>query len=68
MRRNAQWKSFILPNFEIREDCGLRWQSAAATLLSARKQSFQSGVALRFPPQSKNLVEPAPDSFVVGLI
>ena len=32
---------------------GLRWQSAAATTLFDSGQSFQSGVALRFPPQSK---------------
>jgi hypothetical protein len=32
---------------------GLRWQSAAATPLSAWSVVFQSGVALRFPPQSK---------------
>jgi len=36
-----------------REDFGLRWQSAAATPLFGYGQSFQSGVALRFPPQSK---------------
>jgi hypothetical protein len=36
-----------------REDFGVRWQSAAATLLFDCGQSFQSGVALRFPPQSK---------------
>jgi hypothetical protein len=40
---------------ETREDFGLRWQSAAATPLFDREQSFQSGVALRFPPQSKPL-------------
>jgi len=44
-------------------DFGLRWQpaeakrsedwSAAATPLFAGGQSFQSGVAFRFPPQSK---------------
>jgi hypothetical protein len=34
---------------------GLRWQSAAATPLFACGPSFQSGVALRFPPQSKTL-------------
>ena len=44
---------------------GLRWQpaeakrsedwSAAATPLFDREQSFQSGVALRFPPQSKKI-------------
>jgi len=34
---------------------GLRWQSAAATPLFDCGQSFQSGVALRFPPQSKIL-------------
>ena len=49
--------------FENREDFGLRWQpaeakrsedwSAAATPLFDCGQSFQSGVALRFPPQSK---------------
>jgi hypothetical protein len=32
---------------------GLRWQSTAATPLSAWSVVFQSGVALRFPPQSK---------------
>jgi hypothetical protein len=31
----------------------MRWQSAAATPLFDCGQSFQSGVALRFPPQSK---------------
>src|SRR6266542_1013478 len=36
----------------MREDFGLRWQSAAATPL-AIADTFQSGVALRFPPQSK---------------
>jgi hypothetical protein len=36
-----------------REDFGVRWQSAAATPLFDCGQSFQSGVALRFPPQSK---------------
>jgi hypothetical protein len=35
------------------EDFGLRWQSAAATPLFGCGQCFQSGVALRFPPQSK---------------
>jgi len=49
--------------FDNREDFGLRWQpaeakrsedwSAAATPLFDYGQSFQSGVALRFPPQSK---------------
>ena len=32
---------------------GLRWQSAAATPLSERGLGSESGVALRFPPQSK---------------
>jgi hypothetical protein len=51
--------------FENREDFGLRWQpagakrsedwSAAATPLFDCGQSFQSGVALRFPPQSKKI-------------
>jgi hypothetical protein len=36
-----------------REDFGVRWQSAAATPLFDCRQSFQSGVALCFPPQSK---------------
>ena len=31
----------------------MRWQSAAATPLFDCEPSFQSGVALRFPPQSK---------------
>jgi hypothetical protein len=31
----------------------MRWQSAATTPLSDCEWSFQSGVALRFPPQSK---------------
>jgi len=39
------------------EDFGLRWQSAAATTLSDANLPdlvlFQSGVALRLPPQSK---------------
>jgi hypothetical protein len=39
--------------FDNREDFGLRWQSTAATPLFDNGQSFQSGVALRFPPQSK---------------
>jgi hypothetical protein len=38
-----------------REDFGVRWQSAAATPLFDCEQSFQSGVALRFPPQSKKI-------------
>jgi len=37
------------------EDFGVRWQSAAATPLFDCGQSFQSGVALRFPPQSKKI-------------
>ena len=37
------------------EDFGLRWQSAAATPLFDCEQSLQSGVALRFPPQSKKI-------------
>src|SRR5487761_2042009 len=32
---------------------GLRWQSAAATSFSPAMKSLESGVALRFPPQSK---------------
>ena|GEM_PF-1610128 len=36
-----------------RQRFGLRWQSAAATPLSARPVASKSGVALRFPPQSK---------------
>jgi predicted DNA binding CopG/RHH family protein len=39
----------------IREDFGLRWQSAAATPLFNYRQNFHSGVALRFPPQSKKI-------------
>jgi hypothetical protein len=42
-----------LQNFDNREDFGLRWQSAAATPLFDHGPSFHSGVALRFPPQSK---------------
>ena len=38
-----------------REGFGVRWQSAAATLLFDCGHSFQSGVALRFPPQSKKI-------------
>jgi hypothetical protein len=34
---------------------GLRWQSEAAPPLSGCRQDCQSGVALRFPPQSKSL-------------
>ena len=34
-------------------DFGLRWQSAAATPLFACPDRAESGVALRFPPQSK---------------
>ena len=45
-----------------REDFGLRWQSAAATPLWSARQAWnpvargacESGVALRFPPQSKS--------------
>ena len=37
------------------EDFGVRWQSAAATPLFDYEPSFQSGVALRFPPQSKKI-------------
>jgi hypothetical protein len=36
-------------------DFGVRWQSAAATPLFDCGQSFQSGVALRFLPQSKKI-------------
>jgi hypothetical protein len=36
-----------------RQRFGLRWQSVAATPLSIRLITFQSGVALCFPPQSK---------------
>lgn len=32
---------------------GVRWQSGAATPLFARPPASKSGVALRFPPQSK---------------
>jgi hypothetical protein len=39
--------------FNNHEDFGLRWQSTAATPLFDCGPSFQSGVALRFPPQSK---------------
>src|ERR1017187_3989586 len=38
-----------------RQRFGLRWQSAAATPLSALPVASKSGVALRFPPQSKKL-------------
>jgi hypothetical protein len=45
-----------------RKDFGLRWQSEAATALSqcdwcsmGRKRPAKSGVALRFPPQSKKV-------------
>jgi hypothetical protein len=54
-RRKAFYR-FALQQAKIlgrREDFGLRWQSAAATPLFDCGQSFQSGVALRFPPQSK---------------
>jgi hypothetical protein len=40
----------------VHDGFGLRWQSAAATALFARQlrgRVFQSGVALRLPPQSK---------------
>jgi A/G-specific adenine glycosylase len=51
------------PNVEIgprlsepqHEHFGVRWHSAAATPLSDRGQGIQSGVALRFPPQSKKI-------------
>jgi hypothetical protein len=55
----------IRPTLARREDFGLRWQpaeakrsedwSAAATPLFDCGQNFQSGVALRFPPQSKKI-------------
>ena len=35
------------------DDFGLRWQSEATTPLSTASDPGQSGVALRFPPQSK---------------
>jgi hypothetical protein len=38
---------------KVFEGFGLWWQSAAATPLFDCGQSFPSGVALRFPPQSK---------------
>jgi hypothetical protein len=41
-------------------DFGLRWQSAAATPLFDCGQSRQSGVALRFPPQSKKIYFASP--------
>jgi hypothetical protein len=34
---------------------GVLWQSEAATPLLEHRNVFQSGVALRFPPQSKAL-------------
>jgi hypothetical protein len=37
------------------EDFGVRWQSAATTPFFDCGQSCQSGVALRFPPQSKQI-------------
>jgi hypothetical protein len=39
----VQWRDVVL---------GLRWQSAAAIALSQLSGLFQSGVALRLPPQS----------------
>jgi exodeoxyribonuclease-3 len=39
-----------------RQEFGLRWQSAAATPLSALQDDSKSGVALRFPPQSPKSV------------
>jgi hypothetical protein len=55
----------IRQDHRVREDFGLRWQlaeakrsedwSAAATPLFDFGQSCQSGVALRFPPQSKKI-------------
>jgi hypothetical protein len=36
-----------------REDFGVRWQSATATPLWNADQHCKSGVALRFPPHSK---------------
>jgi hypothetical protein len=60
------------PNQPMAYDCvprfGLRWQSAAATPLSGGREAFkhpngrravESGVALRFPPQSKTPSVPA---------
>jgi hypothetical protein len=49
------------------EDFGLRWQSAAATPLFDCGSSFQSGVALRFPPQSKKLWLPSSHCVLASL-
>jgi len=41
----------------LQSDFGLRWQSAAATplLKESAGPDFKSGVALRFPPHSKDV-------------
>jgi hypothetical protein len=56
-----------------RQSFGLRWQSAAATPLSECGPASESGVALRFPPQSKsasvmrnNLRIRGPENSVLG--
>ena len=49
-RRQEQ---FEMP--ETPQGFGVRWQSAAATPLFERRQACESGMALRFPPQSKTL-------------
>jgi hypothetical protein len=58
--------------FVPRQSFGLRWQSAAATPLSALPVASKSGVALRFPPQSKicgyGFVAPSSSVPIRGLI
>jgi hypothetical protein len=62
MNGAVAWLSFLLgfANYR-RNNFGLRRQSAAATALSGGvecsvvQSAFQSGVALRLPPQSKNV-------------
>jgi hypothetical protein len=49
-RRREQFEMLERP-----QGFGVRRQSAAAMPLLGRQQAWESGVALRFPPQSKTL-------------
>jgi hypothetical protein len=57
LKQNVFFSVFLAaPSVKVitsRGDFGLRWQSAAATLLFDCGHSIHSGVALRFPPQSR---------------
>jgi hypothetical protein len=54
-------KALLSGNFAHgRQSFGLRWQSAAATPLSALPVVSKSGVVLRFPPQSKKIYFASP--------